>query len=323
MSSENWSEWEDLHGKPPQQTPEEAPRTPHSPEKDALFESLASEPTPALASENLGGDFFHPEPSALAPAGEHPLEGEPMASSATEESQDFGSAPEAPSPSVLRSLHTKPSASVSSSRPFHLWITGELKPYEKERLIELLEREDFGVRTVDLEIQFEAKKVLLPRISEFAAVLVTQALRGASVELSLLPSDASPSPSLEDSADATNTSGLATPWKNETTVSNALDQHPAHLLPLTPHSAIPGQESALPLDLLFATALLREPEWKAETSDAFAELVESLKQELRFKAHIRGADALVQFEAQVLSNPWISDRECRIQAKALAVKFQS
>ena len=67
--------------------------------------------------------------------------------------------------------------------------------------------------------------------------------------------------------------------------------------------------------------MIREPEWKAETSDSFAEVVESLKRELRFKAHLKKADALIRFEAKILNSSWISESECRVQVSALAVRF--
>jgi hypothetical protein len=52
-------------------------------------------------------------------------------------------------------------------------------------------------------------------------------------------------------------------------------------------------------------------------------LVESLKRELRYKAYIKKAHALVQFKAEVIPSPWHSENECRIQASALALKKKS
>jgi len=198
---------------------------------------------------------------------------------------------------------------VNAVRPFHLWIEGQLRPNEKERLLDLLARENFGIREVELDLQLEAGKILLPRISEFAAVLVAQTLREASVTLTLNPSDSV--------GTAPTTSGAPVPL----TVHDSTHSHPAEELPVTTEDQFPGRESASPIDLLVATGLIHEAEWRAENSDAFAKMVESLKRELRYKAHLKKADGLVKFQAQVLNSPFISERDCRIQVSALAVRF--
>ncbi|NDD90947.1 hypothetical protein EBZ37_02520 [bacterium] len=207
---------------------------------------------------------------------------------------------------------SEPIPQAEAMRPFHLWITGQLKSHEKDRLTDLLARENFGIREVDLELQFEAGRVLLPRISEYAAVLVAQALRGASVEFQLLPSEmastAEQAPSSRSSISRVQTTG-------------ELLDHPAEKIPVTQEAFLPGQETALALDHLIATGLIREPEWKAETSDSYSQIVEALKRELKFKAYLKKADALVRFEAKILTSPWISESECRVQVSALAVRY--
>jgi hypothetical protein len=222
--------------------------------------------------------------------------------------------------SSLQSFHTVPLAAkpVDALRPFHLRIIGKLPPLEKERFVELLTRENFGIREVDLEIQLEAGQILLPQISEYAAVLVAQTLKGAPVELRLSPSD------LETAAPSDALSNLSTA---SSTPLSAPSSHAAESIPITPNDTLSGsgesEKLALePLDVLIATGLIREPEWKAESSDAFGEIVEALKRELRFKAYLKKADALVRFEAKVISSPWISDKECRVQVSAVAVRFR-
>jgi hypothetical protein len=206
-----------------------------------------------------------------------------------------------------------PPAVVDAARPFHLWITGALRNHEKERLVELIARENFGIREVDLEIQFEAGRILLPRISEFCVVLVAQTLRGAAVELKLEPSEHATAPHSPDGFQAR---------LNPASAQSKSAPHPAEDLPVTDQPLFAGRGEHEALDVLMATGMIQEPEWRAETSDAFSEMVESLKRELRFKAHLKGADGLVNYEAKVMNSPWITESECRIQVTATAVRFR-
>ena len=215
-----------------------------------------------------------------------------------------------------QALHIQPEPArvAEASRPFHLWIRGQLKSHEKDQLVDLLARENFGIREVDLEIQFEAGQVLLPRISEYAAVLVVQTLRGASVEFQLLPSEMA----LADGA----TKNISKRFTQTAQTVTTLD-HPAESLPITKDPFLPGHENAHVFDQLVATGLIREPEWNAESSDSYSQMVEALKRELRFKAHLKKADGLVHFEAKILTSPWISETECRVQVSASAVRFST
>ncbi|MBU6376329.1 MAG: hypothetical protein KGQ59_10065 [Bdellovibrionales bacterium] len=211
-------------------------------------------------------------------------------------------------------IQPEPAPVAEASRPFHLWIRGQLKSHEKDQLVDLLARENFGIREVDLEIQFEAGQVLLPRISEYAAVLVVQTLRGASVEFELLPSEMA----LADGAPKS----LPKRFPHTPQTVSTLD-HPAESLPITKDPFLPGHENAQIFDQLVATGLIREPEWNAESNDSYSQMVEALKRELRFKAHLKKADGLVHFEAKILASPWISETECRVQVSASAVRFST
>ena len=75
------------------------------------------------------------------------------------------------------------------SIPFSLMITGTFPDTDKEKLLEILSKNSFGIRGADLEPQFEAGKVLIPRISEYAGVMIVQALRDAPLEMTLAPAD--------------------------------------------------------------------------------------------------------------------------------------
>jgi hypothetical protein len=198
---------------------------------------------------------------------------------------------------------------VAAERPFTLWIEGNFTDEDRSKLLELLEREKFGIREVDLEYQWDAGRVLLPQISEYAAMRVVQVLRESSLEVRLSQGQA---PSPEEQA--------ATPRFASESAFRAPSHHPADSIPISSTDSLEGWERWEAIDTFLLTGLLKEPEWKAEQTDAFARLVEGLKRELRHRAHIKKAEALIRFKAEVLSSPWAHDAECRVQVSALAVK---
>src|SRR5437764_1503439 len=81
--------------------------------------------------------------------------------------------------------HPLEQVEVPTSFPFSLMIEGTLRPEEREKLIDLISREKFGIREVDLEPQLESGRILIPRISEYAGVLLVQALRNTQARLRL------------------------------------------------------------------------------------------------------------------------------------------
>jgi hypothetical protein len=84
-------------------------------------------------------------------------------------------------------------------------IVGRLTDHEREKLTDTLERNHMGIDAKDLVHQFEGDRVLIPRISEYAGVLIVQALRGTSATMRLAPSDQIFS--TEDTRDETHSSG--------------------------------------------------------------------------------------------------------------------
>ncbi len=88
--------------------------------------------------------------------------------------------------SFSENLHPAPGRGKASF-PFQLKITGQLEPYEKARLLDLLTSEDLGIRELDLEPQFESGQILIPQISEYLGVCIVSALRSAQVQMTLFP----------------------------------------------------------------------------------------------------------------------------------------
>jgi hypothetical protein len=267
MVSEKWFEW-DTEKTAEETTPPEQNTASTAPPSDA---EAALSPSPS--------DWKEPQPETTVEATES-------------------------SPSSGMELAT-PRAAIPAQRPFTLWIEGQFTAEDREKIQELLEREDFGIREVDLELQWETGRILLPQVSEYAAMRVAQTLRESALELSMQANmAAADGPSFQKAP--------STP-----------SRHPAETIPITSQESVETaqpSESWATIDTILVTGLLKEPEWKAEQTDAFAKLVESLKRELRYRAHIKRAEALIRFKAEVLTSPWPSASECRVQVSALAVR---
>ncbi|MCM2279243.1 MAG: hypothetical protein NDJ89_14300 [Oligoflexia bacterium] len=275
-------------------SPPAAPAPPESSEPaEPLVEFSESSRSPAEL-EGLE------EPSLGEPASNAPAE---LASRASAPEQPFPSSPsaeDAPANEALEKIRrfseeeALPRPAVPAAFPFSLLIEGKLGVYEKEKLLDLLARENMGIRDIDLEPQFEAGRILIPRISEFAGILLVQALRGTSARLRLAPSDEIFA--TDETRDASETAHPAL-----ATYSSSERLHPAERIPITPSPELPGHAELELLDAITASASLRSETVEAERSDEYQELLESLQRELRYKAHRKGATAIVNFSVH-LSN---------------------
>jgi uncharacterized protein YbjQ (UPF0145 family) len=191
---------------------------------------------------------------------------------------------------------------ASAAFPFSLLITGVLKPEERERLVDLLSREGVGISELDLEPQFTAARILIPRISEYAGVVIIQAMRSAQVRMMLGPSDsifatdetrASPD-ELQESRDQAG----ASPASVSQVVGDT--NHPAESIIVTPDENIRGMKNHEILDTLTASATMKAKVVESENSAAFQDLLENLKRELKYKAYRKGAQGIVHFSVQLM-----------------------
>jgi hypothetical protein len=193
-------------------------------------------------------------------------------------------------------------SSVPASFPFSLIVTGRLAPEEKERLLDLISRENMGIREIDLEPQFESGKILIPRISEYAGILILSALRSAAVKLRFGPSDSifATEDTQDTNAGVSFDSGLG----QSASRSSSDGSHPAEELPITTEAALPGQvQHAMTqlIDVVTASAALKTSSVEAEHSPEYQMLLETLQRELKYKAFHKGATAIVSFSVQLTS----------------------
>ena len=188
-------------------------------------------------------------------------------------------------------------ASIAAALPFSLLITGTLKPEEREKLLDILSRADLGIREPDLEPQLEAGRVLIPRISEFAGVQIVQALRTASVEFRLGPSD-----QIFATDDTRTAEEEKLPPDSAPAMHPNIDvRHDADSMPITHEPSLPQFPRVRVVDVVTASAAISTSAVEAERSSEYAELLEALQRELKYKAFRRGAQAIVAFSANLTS----------------------
>jgi hypothetical protein len=184
---------------------------------------------------------------------------------------------------------------VPAAFPFSVMIDGMLAPEEKERLLDLLNRENLGIRPMDLEPQLEEGRVLIPRVSEFAGVMIVQALRSSSARIRIGPSD---DIFATDDTRADTDEGIA-PHLNPPVVTSYEAAHAADRIPVTPEASLPELGPYTVIDIVTASAGLSVQAVEAVRSTEYQELLEALQKELRFKAWRKGATAVLNFSVQL------------------------
>lgn len=182
---------------------------------------------------------------------------------------------------------------VPAGIPYSLLIVGRLKVHEKERLVSIATRE-LGLREVDLEPQLEAGRILIPRVSEYAGVMIVQALKTARVKMRLGPSDTIFSS--KDSMDEDAPYSSSDPIQYTTTESG---QHPADLISITPDKKM-GDKTLKILDTIHASMNVKASHVHSTTSSVFQESLDALKRQLKFRAYHQGANAIVSFTTQMI-----------------------
>jgi hypothetical protein len=148
------------------------------------------------------------------------------------------------------------------------------------------------IREVDLEPQFEAGRVLIPRISEYAGVMLIQALRGVRAKIYFQPSDID-SGALSDSAEG------AMPADFNESFTSVEAAPSAESLPVTQGDDLPQLGIFHVIDTLIVSGMLSTRSVEALNSNEFTTLTESLMRELKFKAVRRGARGITHLSIQL------------------------
>lgn len=183
-------------------------------------------------------------------------------------------------------------ASAAAELPFTLHIEGVLTANERSRLLDLISREDMGVREVDLEPQISAGRLLIPRISEFAAVLIIQALRDAQITIRMTLSD------LETDLPADGSSHEMMPKISKELPAEDTHAHPAELIPLVTSHAQTPTPNAVEWEILGAvqaSATLQTSMLESKSSPEYSDLLDALERKLKYEAHYKGATIVLGY----------------------------
>jgi hypothetical protein len=188
---------------------------------------------------------------------------------------------------------------VPAAFPFSLLIEGELTPEEKEKLLDVLSREHMGFREVDLEPQLAGNRILIPRISEYAGILLVQSLRSTRAKMRLGPSETIFSAQDAEVTQDPYQPGMRLPEPQAPSPHAPDLGHPAERIAVTPEGALPQLPEFEVMDTIFASAVLNSNAVEADRTNEYAEILENLKRELKYKAYRKGAVGLIHFKVDL------------------------
>ncbi|MBC7387413.1 MAG: hypothetical protein H7301_14775 [Cryobacterium sp.] len=211
--------------------------------------------------------------------------------------------------------HLAPSMSKTAETPYSLLIDGFLKDFERETLLSLLSRENLGIREVELEPQFESGRILIPRISEYAGVLIVQSLRNAHVKMRLDLAEKIFASKEIDADDHL----IFPPSQDSELLINEEGHHPADSLVLTTDDSLEGRGPAEVLDTLHGSMNLKAAQLAHPQAPLFQDALEKLKRQLKFQAYHRGAQALLSFKYDL--HPLEGQTIYKLIVQAKAVRF--
>lgn len=215
------------------------------------------------------------------------------------------------------SEHLAPSSSpATASTPYSVMIEGTLKTHEREALLQIIARENLGIREVELEPQFEAGRVLIPQVSEYIGVVIVQTLRNADVRMRLGPSDKIYASSSVDDDDKL----IFHPSVETELLVVEAGTHPADLIMLSPDSEIQGKTILEVLDTLHSSLNLKAIQLAERQSPIFQDALEKLKRQLKFQAHHRGANALLSFKYELHALEGQTIYKLVVQAQAVRIQ---
>jgi hypothetical protein len=222
---------------------------------------------------------------------------------ASETSQDLAVAQAIKSPIQVPTGNEEP----TTNQEWNLRIHGALTLDEREKLMETLNREKTDFRAVDLDPQFEAGSILLPRISEYVAACIAQALRGATVKLTLKHSD---------QGDAFDPMPEGVSFQQFQTDDPEVLSAQAVLV--THLNSLPELGAVETLDVIQSTGILPSSVAAEPDSRGYQKLVARLKEELVRKARYKRAHGLIGFSVQL--SQISMTYETRVSAIATAVR---
>jgi hypothetical protein len=199
--------------------------------------------------------------------------------------------------------------------PFSLLITGHLTEREREKLVDVLTRENMGIREVELEPQFASGRILIPRISEYAGILLVQALRGTRAQLKLGPSDSIfATPETRD--EPTDESLLPAPNEFARSITPE-GKHPAETVRISADATIHDLPNPVLIDLVIVSTTLKSEMVEPRNSPKYQETLDALIRELKYRAHRKGAQAIINFSIDLTMLQLPSEYKLTVKGSAI------
>lgn len=285
---------------------------------DTLAAASGTDALPSLSPEDAPMETAAPildDPSIEAPTESSRVEG-------TAVGQAIAGALSAESPSTMESVraysdHVAPAATPSvAETPYSLAIEGPIRQHEREALVNILTRENLGIREVELEPQFAAGHILIPRISEYAGVMIVQALRNTTAKIRLGPSERIFVS--REAADADDALVMPPSPDSEVFITEENAEAANDTIVITSADSIPGQKLLAAIDTLHNSMNLKAFSLSQPQSPIFQDAIERLKKQLKYQAHHRGANALVGFKYTL--HPLEGQTMYKLVVEARAVK---
>jgi len=193
---------------------------------------------------------------------------------------------------------------------FSLRITGLLAREEKQKILELIEKYRIEITPSDLELQWESGQILLPRISEYTAVLLIQSLRTCQARLEAGPSD---------SIFSTPETQSEKPTPQATKISQPRVETPSSIdsFPMSTQSHIPQPYRVL--EALSATAVISAQSVENASTD-YEDLLEGLKKKLKYLAFRKNANAILDLKIQL---DLLNNAHYRIHLTGTAIRYEN
>ncbi len=189
----------------------------------------------------------------------------------------------------------------------------------------LLSENDFGIRYEDIEIQVNQGKLLIPQISEYAAIHIAQKLREEADEIQMgLANEVFQAESLKDTTD---THAYIDSNTERNSIQETAEYNPdyptAESLLCTTENEIPGHTVTKTLSIVIASKLTDEATAKSTQTEIFQKILEDLQTELKARAFKLFAHAITNFhyELHLLGTKETTNRPIRVIATGSAVRL--
>ena len=192
--------------------------------------------------------------------------------------------------------------------PFHLRINGTFGPFERDKLLMFITENPIGLSSSELDLQIQAGKVFLPRISEFSAIKLIQDLRDSGLSFKIHPSD-------RDEAEATRESPSTFHYQNAATETSNQTSNEIPVLHAHTKFEKPFQE----IEEISVVQFVRTDMLEVENSPIIQDVIERMTEVLKQKARLKGGNALMHLQKEI--TPLRLPSQYQISLKANVIRL--